>query len=215
MLDKTKKNEHTFNMFKSLAMVLSFALISPMNYAVGESVCVLTNSANLYLSPDFSSEIVVELSKDDELTLIDKNQIDGFYYVSFQDNDAVFKGYVFNECVGVIENSQESILSYNATILNDTDVYSISTNETLCKVKKGTRVFLYEGYDKEKDLLAIKFENEGKIIVGYVQIEDVKPDGVNYALIVSITAIVALVSIIIILLNVSKKKRHKKLKTLD
>ncbi len=202
-------------MFKSLAMILSFALLSPSNYAVGETVYVLTNTASLYSSPSLTSEIVFELEKGDELSLLDQSQVDGFYYVSYQDENGSYNGYVFNECVGALENSQESVLSYNATILNDTDVYSLSTNERICTVKKGTRVFLYEGYDKEKDFLAIKFENEGEIVVGYVSIENLKPDGVNYALIVSITAIIALVSIIIILLNVTKKKRHKKLKQLE
>ena len=94
--------------------------------------------------------------------------------------------------------------------------YRLKRSEDFDRVfKKGTRVFLYEGYDKEKDFLALKFENEGEIVVGYVSIENLKPDGVNYALIVSITAIIALVSIIIILLNVTKKKRHKKLKQLE
>lgn len=199
-------------MFKSLFLSLAFmsSLSSPIS--VGESVFVLSNSAYIYSAPSFSSEKLLQLDRGDKLTLLSDELSNSFYYVSFESADEELTGYVFSEIVGPLADSQEVVLSCNATILNSAAILALTDDTELCKLEKGKRVFLYEGYDKEQSFQSVKFELDGKIFVGRVKIENVKPDGVNTALIVSVTAIIALVSIIIILLGITKKKRHKKLK---
>lgn len=200
-------------MIKSLLLALSFFSVMNFSPTVGDSIFVLSDSAYLYSAPSLTSEIVVELEKGDELSLVSSTQTDGFWQVVYQTDLETYEGFVYSELAGPVSDSQEVLLSCNATIINSTQVLSISSLEPVCQLEKGTRVFLYEGYDDSKDYLAIRFENDGQILTGQVRIEDVQPDGVNAALIVAITAIVAIVSIIIILLGITKKKRHKKLKT--
>lgn len=187
----------------ALAMILTFS----SNFVSGQSVFVIPNTAPLYSEANFQSEVLAELEKGTELKIVLEDQ-NGFLLVEYND----MQGYIYSELVGESTQEQDMVLSYNATILNDTKIYSLTTEEIICDLEKGKRVFIYQGYDDDKDMLAVQFEKDGKILYGLVKIEDVKPDGVNTALIVSITAIVAIVSIIIILLGLSNKKRHKKLK---
>ena len=206
MLDKFIKFFHTNrmnNFLFALAMILTFS----SNFVTGQSVFVIPNYAPLYSEPNFESEVLIELEKGTNLEILTEEE-NGFLFVQYND----MQGYIYYELVGETLNEQEKVLSYNATLLNNTTVYSLTSNEKICDLEKGKRVFLYQGYDKDKEMLAIQFEKDGKILYGLVEIENVKPDGVNTALIVSITAIVAIVSIIIILLGITNKKRHKKLK---
>ena len=206
MLDKFIKFFHTNHMnsfLLALAMIFTFS----SNFVTGQSVFVIPNYAPLYSEPNFESEVLIELEKGTNLEILTEEE-NGFLYVKYNET----QGYIYYELVGETLNEQEKVLSYNATILNNTTVYSLTSNEKICDLEKGKRVFLYQGYNDDKDMLAIQFEKYGKILYGLVEIENVKPDGVNTALIVSITAIVAIVSIIIILLGITNKKRHKKLK---
>ena len=205
-LDKFIKFFHTNHMNNflfALAMIFTFS----SNFVAGQSVFVIPNNASLYSEPNFESEVLIELEKGTNLEILTEEE-NGFLYVKYNET----QGYIYYEFVGKTLDEQEKVLSYNATILNNSTVYSLTSNEKICDLEKGKRVFLYQGYDKDKEMLAIQFENEGEILFGLIRIEDVKPDGVNTALIVAISAIVAVVSIIIILLGITNKKRHKKLK---
>ena len=188
-------------------------LISPLAASAGESVYVLSDSTPLYSAPSYSAEQIIELDFNQQLVLLSDETTNDFYYVSVTINDDNFEGYVPAEIVGEKAENQESLLSYNATLLNDAVIYSAIDQSEICTLKKGERVFLYEGYNQKADFLAVRFWHDNKITIGLIKTEDVKPDGVNPALIVSICAIVALVTIIFILFGVTKKKRHKKLKS--
>ncbi len=196
------------------ALLLSLMLlISPLAASFGEHVYVLSDSCPLYSEPTYSAEQITELDFNEELTLLSDEITNGFYYVSVTIENESQQGYVPAEIVGEKAEGQETILSYNATLLNDAVIYSSIDKSEICTLKKGERVFLYEGYNQKADFLAVRFWHENKITIGLIKTEDVKPDGVNPALIVSICAIVALVTIIFILFGVTKKKRHKKLKS--
>lgn len=194
---------------KSLMLVLSL-MLSPLSLTTGEDVFVLTDQINLYSEASYSSEVLESLEYGEALTLLDEQNFNGFYYVTVKETSV--QGYVPADLVGEKTQDQEVILSYNASILEDTQVLSLTSDEPICEISKGERVLLYEGYNKNSDYLAVKFIHNGNVIIGRVDTSYIHPDGVNAALIVSITAIVALVTIIIILLGISNKKRHKKLK---
>ncbi len=197
---------------KSLLLGLLVA-ICPLAAPAGGEVFVLSNSTPIYAEASYSAEILAEASYNDRLALLSPEEFDGFYYISYNFENNQITGYVPIEIVGEKADEQELVLSYNATLSNSADILSPTDDSVLCTLPKGVRVFLYEGYNQKADYLAVRFIHGGQLMIGRIRTEAVKPDGVNPALIVSITAIVALVTIIIILFGVTKKKRHSKLKT--
>lgn len=196
------------------AFLLSLLLfLSPLSASSGGEVFVLSNSTPIYAEASYSAEVLAEASYNDRLTLLSPEEVNGFYFISYSFDNSEVQGYVPIEIVGEKADEQELVLSYNATLLNKADILSPTDDTVLCSLEKGVRVFLYEGYNQKADYLAVRFIHGGELMIGRIKTEDVKPDGVNPALIVSITAIVALVTIIIILFGITKKKRHSKLKS--
>lgn len=192
---------------KSLLLALCL-MVSPLSLSAGEEVFVVANSANIYAEASYSSEVVISVEYGQALTMLDEQNFDGFYYVSV--NSSALQGYVPADLVGQRVQDQDVVLSYNATILQNTQVMALTSDDVLCEIARGERVYLYEGYNRDADFLAVSFVKDGNVIVGRVNTDYINPDGVNAALIVSITAIVALVTIVIILLGISKKKQKKK-----
>lgn len=195
------------------ALLLSLLMIvSPLSANVGREVYLLTDSAYVYADADYTSEKIAEVHYNDKFTIQDSETTNGFYYISFTLNEVATTGYISADVVGEKAPAQEVVLSYNAKMLNDSTVLNITDDSEICSIKKGQRVLLFEGYSNKTDYVAVKFVQDGKVIIGKVKTEDVKPDGVNSALIISLTAITALVSVVLILLGITKKKRHKLLK---
>lgn len=192
---------------KSLLLALCL-MVSPLSLSAGEEVFVVANSTNIYAEASYSSEVVISVEYGQALTMLDEQNFDGFYYVSV--NGSALQGYVPADLVGQRVQDQDVVLSYNATILQNTQVLALTSDDVLCEIAQGERVYLYEGYNRDADFLAVSFVKDGNVIVGRVNTDYINPDGVNAALIVSITAIVALVTIVIILLGISKKKQKKK-----
>lgn len=175
-------------------------LLSPLSLEAGCELTVISDNCPIYETASFSSTIIETAVHGDKLEFIE--QAGNFYFVNFGE----ISGYVSMENIGQVQPPQDIILTYNATTLTDSPIYNPNNNEVIATIKKGTRVLLYEGYDKKSDFLAVKFNIDGKVMIGRIATENVKPDGVNVALIVSISAIVALVSIIFILFGITKKK---------
>ncbi len=195
------------------ALLLSLLMIvSPLSANVGSEVYLLTDSAYVYADADYASEKIAEVHYNDKFTIQDSETTNGFYYISFTLNEVAATGYISADVVGEKAPAQDVVLSYNAKMLNDSTVLNITDDSEICSIKKGQRVLLFEGYSNKTDYVAVKFVQDGKVIIGKVKTEDVKPDGVNSALIISLTAITALVSVVLILLGITKKKRHKLLK---
>lgn len=193
-----------------LALVM---LVSPLSASTGSDVFLLTDSAYIYAEANYASDQLAEIKYGDKLTLENDEMTNGFYNVTFTKDDVSVTGYINADLVGEKAESQDVVLSYNAKISNDTIVYNIADDSELCTIKKGTQVLLFEGYSNKKDYLPVKFVADGKVIIGKVLTADIKPYGVNSALIISLSAIMALVSVILILLGITKKKRHKNLKS--
>lgn len=192
-----------------LAFIMMF---SPLSAASNE-VYLLTDSAFIYAEADYSSEQLVEVSYGDKFTLEQTETTNGFYYITYVKGEVAVTGYINADLVGEKAPAQDVVLSYNAKITADSIVYSITDDSEIGTIAKGTQVLLFEGYSNKKDYLPVKFVQGGKVVIGKVRTENVKPYGVNTALIVSLTAITALVSVALILLGITKKKRHKNLKS--
>lgn len=188
-------------------------MITPLSAASSSDVFLLTDSAYIYAEPNYTSQQLAEVKYGDKFTLESDEMTNGFYNVTFTKDDISVTGYVNADMVGAKAESQDVVLSYNAKISNDTIVYNITDDSELCTIDKGTPVFLFEGYSNKKDYLPVKFVADGKVVIGKVKTEDIAPYGVNSALIISVSAIMALVSVSLILLGITKKKRHKNLKT--
>lgn len=189
-------------------LLLAILMMTTPLSAASSDVFLLTDSAYIYAEADYSSEQLVEVSYGEKMTLESDQITSGFYYVTFVQNEESFTGYINADVVGQKADSQDVVLSYNASMSADAEVFNISDGSKICDIKKGEKVLLFEGYSNKKDELAIKFVRDGKVIIGKVRTECVKPYGVNSALIISLTAITALVSVTLILLGITKKKRH-------
>ena len=209
--DKSFCLKHNKSMKSFLLSII--LMLSPLLAGANKEVFVLADTTCIFEEASYSSSQLAELEYGDQLTLLEEEITNGFYHVEFVENEMAIQGYVPADIVGEKPDEQDVIIGYNASLLQDAEVLSLTDDKPICTLKKGTRVFLYEGYDKSLDTLSIKFYHEGKVLLGKVSTDAVKPDGVNPGLIVAIMAIVAIVTIIIILFGITKKKRHKKLKT--
>lgn len=187
-------------------------MFSPLS-ATSNEVYLLTDSAFIYAEANYSSEQLAEVSYGDKFELEETETTNGFYHITYIKGEVAVTGYINADIVGEKAPAQDVVLSYNAKITRNSIVYNISDDSEVCKIKKGTQVLLFEGYSNKKDYLPVKFVQDGKVVIGKVRTEDVKPYGVNSALIISLSAIMALVSVTLILFGITKKKRHKNLKS--
>ena len=183
-------------------------------YPIGTQLPVVSNYAYMYEYHDFTSQKYdFKIYKGEEITLLDDELFDNFYYASFKYEDVTYNGYVYKDDVAKLADEQEVILSYNAKIAKDTKIFSITdpNNPLICDgqeviLEESTEVYIYEGYNRKNEFTAIKFSFNGKIEVGYVKTTDISPYGISPALIVALTAIIASVGVIFILLGINKKK---------
>lgn len=195
----------------SIGMFLTSVL---SGYPIGTNLPIVSNYAYMYEHPDFASDkYEFKITKGEEITLLDDEIVDDFYYACYKFENVTYNGYVFKDCVSTLTTSQDVILSYNGKIAVDTKIYSIvdpsqvllSDGEEVI-LKENTEVYIYSGYDRKSEFTAIKFSYNGKIEVGYVKTANITPYGVSPILIVSLTAIIASVGVILILLGISKKR---------
>ena len=196
-----------------LAIALMFCPTS-VTYPVDTILSVTTNYAYMYKSPDFNAgKYDFTLDHNDEVYVVDGNLNNDFYLVSYTYNNVSYDGYVYKECLAVLEDEQEVMLVYNAKTAIKTNVYFLNDQGQIdtdgistITLEENTELYLYEGYNRKAEFNAVKFSYEGKIMLGYIRTEDISPYGVSNVLIISITAIIACVSVIMILLGISKKK---------
>ncbi|MBQ8444715.1 MAG: hypothetical protein IJX25_05130, partial [Clostridia bacterium] len=92
-------------------------------------------------------------------------------------------------------------------------IYDIDMTSTGQLVKAGSRIYIYDGFDKNNKLTAVQVVLEDtSLYVGYIATADVEPDGVSKMLIVAITVIIAAVTIVLSLVFIKKKKKKKEKK---
>jgi hypothetical protein len=179
--------------------------------SVGSVMSVVTNYAYIYKEATFQSEKYdFKIMINEEVILIDDTLQNDFYNIMYKNDDITCEGYIYKECLAVLENEQKLILTYNAKTGVKTAVYSLSDpTQKIAEINEGTELYLYEGYHRKSDLTAVKFSYNGEIILGYIKTIDITPYGVSNVLIISVSAIVASVGVIFLLLGISKKKTKK------
>ena len=193
-----------------LSIMLLFCSMS-VSYPANTSLSIVTNYAYMYEDASFTSaKYDFQIKKNETVTIINETEENGFYLVSYSYDNDDYEGYVYKECLGQLEDTQQVVLSYNAKTSARTKIYSITDkSDTGIYVDESTELYLYEGFDRKSEFTAVKLSYEGEIILGYIKTADVSPYGVNNILIISITAIIACVGVIMILLGINKKKLRK------
>ena len=182
-----------------------------VSYPADTILSVVTNYATMYKEASFSAEkYEFKIENGEKVTLLDSTSDNDFYFVSYRYDSVTYQGYVYGECLAVLEDEQEVVLTYNAKTGVKTKVYDLGdTTKEIAVLDENTEIFLYEGFNRKAEFTAVKFSYEGKIMLGYIPTANVSPYGVSNVLIVSTTAIVACVGVIFILLGLNKKKTKK------
>ena len=108
----------------------------------------------------------------------------------------------------------ETYPTFNATLKNDVYLYEatgeeITPTETL--LVKGSRVYLYEGYDNSLPYTRVAVKVENSLEYGYIKTEEISPDGINPAIIYAITIALACIGIIMAFLFMKNKNKKKKM----
>lgn len=200
-------------------LIISLGIIplsSPPSNALSEGgqAKIIVSKTYLYTADNFSSEKVIYndgenailvILKHGEIVTIESFSGD-FAYVKTADEKSgfIYKYYISDN------TSQQVYPVFNASIRNDTKIYDIEQNETEYTAKKGSRVYIYQGFNDKKEFTAIQIVLDDQTLYnGYIKTEDIKPDGVSGLLIVAITIIIAAVTIILSLLYIKKKRKKK------
>lgn len=202
-----------FCLFISLLFCLCiFPLHNDYSFAQTKQIIINTSYSYLYKSPDFSEHYDFKINNQEILTCTDYQN--NFYLVSYTFDEVTYTGYIPSEFASPYIEQQDVLLVYNGKIINSTQVYSASDASLMegIKLDPNHQVYIYEGFDSKKEFTKIKFSYNNQIVTGMVKTVDVKPNGINKAVIISLSIISALVGIILIMLGLSKKKWHKSLK---
>ena len=169
----------------------------------------------MYTEADFNSDKIVII--EDEKTLLvelwhgDEVKVESigekFALVTTNDN---IEGYIYKYYLS--NNASQSVYPvFNASLRKESVIYDIDQNPTDYIGEKGTRVYIYQGFDDDKEFTAVQIVLEdGSLYNGYVLTANVNPDGVSGLLIIAISIIVAGVTIILSLVFIKKKKDKKK-----
>lgn len=205
---------------KLLLSILILFSSTAVTYPVNTALSVITDYAYVYSAPNFSSSRVqtnenvdLKLEHGDSVIVYSEELYNNQFY-RITCNGVTSDCYIFSECVAKLEKEQEVVLTYNGETSIETIVYSLDNgsdeNVEIAKLDKQTQIYLYEGYNRKAEWTNIKFSYNGKIMLGKIKTEDIKPYGINNVLIISVTAIFACVSVIFILLGINKKSLRKK-----
>lgn len=207
-------------MKKILIIVFIFALtiLTPQNFVVSASnksatYIVCGNSATLFESASLTSTKITQLSHKDEILV----EMEGESVAEYSSNGFVFykatfqsqEGFVLSDLVVPAQKLISSIPNFNAKTNKDSVVYLQNDNsfeESSISLAKNTEIFLYEGFDDKTDYTAIAFIYENQVRYGYLQSDDINPDGINPFIITAIIVIVALVGVIFALVFMRRKK---------
>lgn len=193
----------------------SFSIASAENNSPNYMICA--NMAVLYQSPSFSSEKLENLPHKTEVFIESENNLPKEYinenYVFYKVLEYNGKeGYVLSDLVIKITNQITSVPNFNAQTNKECKVFYLQdTNfvESEITLERKHRIFLYKGYDKNREYTAIAFKYENEIVYGYLKTEDIAPDGINPVVITCVTISIALLGIIFAWLFMKNKKSKR------
>ena len=231
------KKEHNIGMkIKHFftAIVLIFCLLLPISgksFVMASSdipeKVVVSQSTYIYKDADIKGEILKDNTgkyitlKQSTTLIIDTTFFDSMFYKFCLENIVDGKtsddyGFVLiAHTVDYDKQSPQKKLDSNASVKNNnSEIFTKDTTEndkyikTDITLKKGTKVKILDGYNKDKQYTYISFYDENNNIVSYyIQTKDLAVSGVNYSLIVGIMSLITCVSIILILFGIKGKKK--------
>lgn len=181
------------------------------------SAQIIATKCNLYEEADFFSNkvsvqdseentVIITLRFGDEVQVSDCKDDFSFVTTSKGVQGWVYKYYLSQS------PSQQIYPVFNGTIIKETLIYDIDGVSTGFIATKGSRVFLFEGFNSKSEkptAIQIVLEN-GSLLTGYVSTDCVEPDGVSKTLIVAITIVAAVSTITLSLIFIRKKSKKKK-----
>ncbi len=209
--------------FLFMFAVLSVVMPISSTYALSDQqYCVVANRAVLYELPSFASEKLATIPLNAKVEIMfdgstEKTYTDGdftFYKVlQYNNGESLLDGYVLADLVVKQKHTIETIPNFNAKTNTACSVY-FANGETFeehaeITLPKKHKLFLYEGFDKKKDFIAVCFVYENDVIYGFLPKQCISPNGVNPIIITCITLVIALLGIIFAWLFMKNKKAKK------
>ena len=211
-----------FAIFLLMFAVLSVVMPISSTYALSDQqYCIVANKAVLYELPSFSSTKLATISLNTKVDIqfdgdSEKIYSDGtysFYKVLQYDNgEAKLDGYVLADLIVKQKHTVKTIPNFNAKTNAPCIVYYANGEEfeeSEISLQKKHKLFLYEGFDKNKTFIAVCFVYENDVIYGFLQKDYISPNGVNPIIITCITLVIALLGIIFAWLFMKNKKSKK------
>lgn len=202
-------------LFILINIALTIIPFSPAQYSdaltEGGKAKVIVSRCYLHTADSLSSEKVTYAQGEDTILvvleygdIVNIESVTGeFAFVTTADEK---EGYIYKYYI--TENTSQAVYPvFNASVRKDTIIYDINKNATEYTAKKGTRVYIYKGFDDKEKYTAIQIVlDDENVYNGYILTEDVDPDGISGVLIIAISIIVAGVTIILSLVYIKKKK---------
>ena len=182
-------------------------------FSPNSTATVLASKCPLYSSADFSSQIV-KYEENDYYLLQDQTVevilTEGDFVLVKTEEDV--QGYVYKYYL--TENTElETYPVFNCSVRDNSLIYDLEKNATTYVAKKGSRVFIFNGFDKVDGFTeVIAVLEDGSTYCGLIKSADLKPDGINRGAIIAIPVILAGITVVlsIALIGRKKKKRRKK-----
>lgn len=185
------------------------------------------NFCYLYSEPNFTSTKIsddgnpIKILHKEEITLeltdgapTEYNDEYGmvFYKVLNYNDLSLDSAYIFSDFVAKSGNEIETYPAYNASANANTKLYLLNgenLTESEIEIKKGERLYLYEGYNKDLEFTPVAYQKYNSLQYGYVLTTAIAPDGINPYIIYAVTIAIACIGIIMALLFMKNKKKKK------
>lgn len=207
----------------ALLFILLLSMLLPVSNSFsfaltqGAEAKVIVSRCYLYADSSFSAEIVTYEEGENTLQVIlhygDEIEVKGFKedFVLVSTNGEI-EGYIYKYYL--TDNTSQIVYPvFNASLRKTSVLYDIEQKPTEYKIKKGSRVYIYEGFkDKEKRTAVQVVLEDGSLYNGYISTANINPDGVSGLLIIAISIIIAGVTIVLSIIFIKKKKKSQKAK---
>ena len=196
---------------KFLLSIFAFFLsMTPLS--AGTTLYVSASSCCVYTDPSFDASKVEIEGETYYIKLYDevefKQEQDDFYLVKTKDN---IEGWVYKYYL--TSNKSQSVYPvFNASLRHDCELFDFNEQPLNQTLKKGSRVYLYKGFnDKEKYTSIQYIAEDGFLVNAMVETGQIQPDGVSSLMIVAISLVASLSTIILMVVFIKKpKKKNKK-----
>lgn len=206
-------------MKKFALFIILILTIFPLFYQTARAesfpsqVRVIYNSADAYSTTDilsFSNKEESDAKVVKTFHLHDVIDVFGeegdFYIIKIKEQNC----FIFKEMV--IDNNNKSptkLLDTNAITVRLSALYSKKDNEYILQekqLKMNTKIKVLNGYDKQTKFTQISFQENGQVLTYFIKTKDIKVEGINYTVIITILGIISALSITLILLKIIKPK---------